>query len=1079
MSEAVIPRKKGDTFQALFFWFQACKIFDSTSGVHKIGYEIDTHDGFDDVVVYYKPALFISGLEIEADYFQVKYHSDQRNAFTAHSLIDPRFIGTKRKTILGRLKEIYYADKENYSRSRYHFISTWLLDSADDLKDLVKENGGINVKKLSLEKSNSRFGKIRKDWSEFLNVTEDELYKILGSLYIIAGKYTTEELNHRLNQQLNLVGLKPINITQRAGKYEDLLDKLHAEGNNIFDFPALLTICQRDELIADMSKLSNGNLHNRNYFSIKQKAQENVYKKLKTSYFALKYASDRYIERVIESDIQKWLELPIVESSSVFLVLASAGCGKTNTLAHVASIQSSKYLTFLISAPLNNFGNLGIWESVIPSFNFKPDERIDRIAIKNAVGALIKDFKSRVLFILDAINEYHQPIELKRELSIFLQEIDEIGASVIVSCRDYYWGLFDADWWAHFTTDRGRKKKVNNYSLANYNSNEALEAFRIYFEQYQVSVTPKGNAIEQFKHPLLLRFFCETYKGQVLGELKDVRLKDLFDKYWENKFKSLAERIIAQGKLENSNVLQEQISEKVISVALLMLKENTRSIAQKKVHEIMWVDGSDSILKSPYGRIMDEHIIMEELESYGYVKETKVAFVFEEFMEYAMARGLFIEWLNDNLESICRNVKILTEKYNDFNQVFGVLLYLALMLKEKRNLALWPALIEQGQVWQQVVIEAFKKLPVGQIDDGVFYAIVDLLGVRNPKIQIEALELLKYGRLKREPTTALLQAVGKLVTHKELSICRRAIIVLSEFSPEMTIPFIKNAISKPRSRQDTKAIIIQNSVKTLALLRTYESLRLMCEIFGGYWRIYNHREIVDILKSSIREIIGFASDTNILVRCGAIDLLGYCKFPEILEDFENRLLTKNFSTREYNKNELPEWFESVGMSVSGENAVKKDYEKRLLLDAVKKMKENIEDSELERIWKLKISSVKKHEVIHELPYSIDSLSRHYHYERLIIFIIKSGLEKRSDKKWTIKSSFNGYCITSPAARRKDDLMSVNDAQELGALLGLDKISQGGYEFGTGSRDHNYWKEYIYRAWGLPPKVFGHYEHSWD
>lgn len=35
MGESVIRRKKGDTFQAMFFWYQARKIFDPTSGVYK------------------------------------------------------------------------------------------------------------------------------------------------------------------------------------------------------------------------------------------------------------------------------------------------------------------------------------------------------------------------------------------------------------------------------------------------------------------------------------------------------------------------------------------------------------------------------------------------------------------------------------------------------------------------------------------------------------------------------------------------------------------------------------------------------------------------------------------------------------------------------------------------------------------------------------------------------------------------------------------------------------------------------------------------------------------------------------
>ena len=34
---------------------------------------------------------------------------------------------------------------------------------------------------------------------------------------------------------------------------------------------------------------------------------------------------------------------------------------------------------------------------------------------------------------------------------------------------------------------------------------------------------------EQCRHPLLLRFFCEAYRGQEIGDIEDIRLKELFD----------------------------------------------------------------------------------------------------------------------------------------------------------------------------------------------------------------------------------------------------------------------------------------------------------------------------------------------------------------------------------------------------------------------------------------------------------------------------------------------------------------------------------------------------------------------
>ncbi len=79
------------------------------------------------------------------------------------------------------------------------------------------------------------------------------------------------------------------------------------------------------------------------------------------------------------------------------------------------------------------------------------------------------------------------------------------------------------------------------------------------------------------------------------------------------------------------------------------------------------------------------------------------------------------------------------------------MLYLALMLKEEKGIGLWSVLIEQGERWEQVVNEAFKKLPTDQIDDGVFAALIELLGVKSTNIKAQALELLKFGRLRRIP----------------------------------------------------------------------------------------------------------------------------------------------------------------------------------------------------------------------------------------------------------------------------------------------------------------------------------------
>jgi hypothetical protein len=206
-------------------------------------------------------------------------------------------------------------------------------------------------------------------------------------------------------------------------------------------------------------------------------------------------------------------------------------------------------------------------------------------------------------------------------------------------------------------------------------------------------------------------------------------------------------------------------------------------------------------LQAPYGRILDEHIILEELDARGKHRGTVVAFVFEEFMEYSIARGLSAELREDDLTTIQRKVIKLTERFSNFSQVFGVVLYLALMLKEEKGIGLWSVLIEQGERWEQVVIEAFKKLPVDQLDDGVFEALIELLGVKSANTRAQALELLKFDRLKRIPTPPLIQAVGDLVTSDDLRLRRRTLLALGSCPPAFAIPLIEKAVTTPISRQ--------------------------------------------------------------------------------------------------------------------------------------------------------------------------------------------------------------------------------------------------------------------------------------
>lgn len=1076
MTKSVIPRKKGDKYQALFFWVQAAKILSNAPIAARVGYEITGQPGFDDVAIYYDPPKMVKGLLIGQDFFQLKFHADHRNGINANSLISTEFIGTQEKTLLGRLFDIYNLDIKSFEKSRFYFVTTWGLQYEDGLASILKEDGSINCDKLKKGGPKSRLGKIRHNWMNHLGVDEVLLFTLLKSLRITFA-FTVEALNQQLNDALEAVGLIKIDHTQRSSRYADLIYELHEEGKTEFTREDLLAFCTRENLLA-IGKSAHSAMQNDSvtYDQIKLKFQEQVKGQLSRTYFALKYYEERYISRDIENDVSKWLAQPAAKSSTAYLILAAAGSGKTNLLSRLATLYAQKQPTFLIAAPLIKIGDCGLWE---PVYDFLQLNQIpkNRNSIKNYFKAIFGTNGHTAVFVIDAINEYQNPSELKNELDNFLAEASDIGFSVIISCRDFYWGLFDSDWWSLYLKSKGEKSQsLNKKHLGNYSTLEAQQAFQRYFSDYNITARPTGNALEQFKHPLLLRFFCETYHGLKIGELRDVRLKDLFDTYWEKKLDSIAERMINQGTIERVSSIKNHLGDKLKGIALMMLEQNTRAIDENDVRTIMQSESLGLLLATPLGRIIDEHIILEEIDVRGYDSKVMIAFVFEEFMEYSMARSLYSKWLDLPVNTICDHVKELTEKYGDFNQIFGVLLYVALMLREKRNIALWPSLILKGDLWQQLVIEAFKKLPQDQIDDGVFHAIVELLESKNEQVQVATLELLKFGRLKRDLPVELLKAVGKLVTHKKLNVSRRAIIVLNDFPPSATITLVEQAVSKSRSRQDHEATIVKNSVKVLAGVHTEEAMILLCKICGGFWRLYNEDEVIQKLGIAVKMLLPLLNNGDILVRLGATKLVGFTDLQPALDILQNKINQNIYSTRVYKKDELPPWAKSLGNFLSP-IAIGKDDEKRSIEEAIKRLTEAIKKTHFDSRWRKKVREVKITKEFDDLPQLIEDLNSYYSNIILAHFIIQSGLEIRSQKKWRlVRDGFSDVLIRAPHTRLKNERMTDEDTIELAGLLGLEKLNHAGYEIRVGLNDYHYWKEYMYRAWGFVPPVLGYTEY---
>jgi len=113
-----------------------------------------------------------------------------------------------------------------------------------------------------------------------------------------------------------------------------------------------------------------------------------------------------------------------------------------------------------------------------------------------------------------------------------------------------------------------------------------------------------------------------------------------------------------------------------------------------------------------------------------------------------------------------------------------------------------------------------------------------------------------------------------------------------------------------------------------------------------------------------------------------------------------------------------------------------------------------------------------------------TLASYYSNHRLVCKILKRGLELRSKGRWTIGGKFNCLRIKSSRGRLVQGCMTEADFAELRALLSLEKLSRSdnveeGIAIHNNLRDHDYWKEFIFRAWGEEPEIRGRTEESWD
>jgi len=250
LANVVAPRLEGDEYQSLFFWYHAASLL-SKDTIKEIHYESDDVDGVDDLIIYYNSlGVDAGGWNSMADYFQIKYHVDNRNRYGSEAIIDPQFINCK-KSLLQRFYDAHEKITNLGSGCfRLFLVSNWQWDQNDPLLSSIRDTDGSLPKSFFEERKSQRIGKIRESWRRHLNIDEQSFVSFAEKLRFQMNHFGRRDFKENVMDRLHVAGLVVPNDPNKAELYTGLALKFIKDGTKRFTRESLLTICRDYELIA-------------------------------------------------------------------------------------------------------------------------------------------------------------------------------------------------------------------------------------------------------------------------------------------------------------------------------------------------------------------------------------------------------------------------------------------------------------------------------------------------------------------------------------------------------------------------------------------------------------------------------------------------------------------------------------------------------------------------------------------------------------------------------------------------------------------------------------------------------------
>ena len=252
MTQAIIARRDGDTFQARMFWDRAARLLDEHGAIAKVGFEKGPKS-FDDIWIEYREGAGPSdqnGTRLHRVHIQCKWHTTP-NTFGYVELTDPEFINASAVSFLQRARKAQLEFAPDGRGIRFQLLTNWRLGRKDALRDMVStRSSAMRLDRLYGSKTdNSRAGAVRKTWREHLDIDEEELRVLASTLAFGEVTDSLDDMRERLDMTFRAMGLRRVPEKENAFFYDDLVYQWMGQNRLEFDRESFRHACSEEGIL--------------------------------------------------------------------------------------------------------------------------------------------------------------------------------------------------------------------------------------------------------------------------------------------------------------------------------------------------------------------------------------------------------------------------------------------------------------------------------------------------------------------------------------------------------------------------------------------------------------------------------------------------------------------------------------------------------------------------------------------------------------------------------------------------------------------------------------------------------------